>query len=409
MERSWSSSEVGRDLSVVDWAATTLGPPEGWSQSLKTAVRILLSSKFSMWMAWGPELTFFCNDSYRRDTLGKKYPWALGRPASEVWSEIWDDIAPRIDTVMTTGEATWDESLQLLLERSGFVEETYHTFSYSPLADDDGHVEGMLCVVSEVTDQAISTRRMTTLRDLAARTSGHLTETEAVAAAVEQIETDPLSLPFALVYLRDGDTVRLAGTAGTPEGHRLAPVRIALDDPASPWPLAEPLAGRTVLVDLPDDAPPGPWDRPPTQAVAVPLAGAASEEPYGFLVAGLSRYRPLDETYGGFVDLVAGQIAGSITAARTFEGEKRRAETLARLDQAKTDFFTNVSHEFRTPLTLLLGPTEDALRDPALDPDDPQRGRFEVIERNGQRLLQLVNSLLDFSRLEAGGITSHFE
>lgn len=411
MQRSWSSSEVGRDLSAVDWAATPLGPPEGWSQSLKTAVRILLSSKFAMWMAWGPELTFFCNDSYRRDTLGKKYPWALGRPAVEVWSEIWDDIGPRIHTVMSTGEATWDESLQLLLERSGFVEESYHTFSYSPLADDDGHVEGMLCVVSEVTEQAISTRRMTTLRDLAAHTSGHLTESEAVDAAVAQISTDPLSLPFALVYLADPDlgVLRLAGAAGIREGHRLAPSRIEMGDPTSPWPVQDPLAGRTVLVDLPQDAPPGPWGKPPTQAVVVPLAGAASPESYGFLVAGLSRYRPLDEAYAGFVDLVAGQIAAALTSARTFDGEKRRAETLARLDQAKTDFFTNVSHEFRTPLTLLLGPTEDALRDPTLAADDPQRTRFEVVGRNGQRLLQLVNSLLDFSRLEAGGITSRFE
>ncbi|RYJ03513.1 MAG: histidine kinase, partial [Actinomycetales bacterium] len=298
MERSWSSSEVGRDLGAVDWAATPLGPPETWSQSLKTAVRILLSSRFSMWMAWGPELTFFCNDSYRRDTLGKKYPWALGRPATEVWSEIWADIGPRIDTVMTTGEATWDESLQLFLERSGFLEESYHTFSYSPLADDDGHVEGMLCVVSEVTDQVISTRRMTTLRDLAARTSGHLTESEVVAAAVEQIGTDPLSVPFALVYLLDPAVgeVRLAGATGIDDGHSLAPPVISLDDPTSPWPLHEPLAGRTMLVDLPQDAPAGPWDQPPIQAVVVPLVGAASSDAYGVLVAGLSRFRPLDET-----------------------------------------------------------------------------------------------------------------
>ena len=112
--------------------------PRAWPQSLQTAVSILLSSRFSMWMAWGPELTFFCNAAYRRDTLGRKYPWALGRPASEVWAEIWDDIGPRIERVLTTGEATWDAALLLFLERSGYPEETYHTFSYSPLRDDDG-------------------------------------------------------------------------------------------------------------------------------------------------------------------------------------------------------------------------------------------------------------------------------
>ena len=131
---------VGRDHARVDWAATPLGPPRNWPQSLRTAVSILLSSRFSMWMGWGPELTFFCNDAYRRDTLGQKYPWALGRPTSEVWAEIWDDVAPRVQQVLSTEEATWDTSLLLFLERSGYTEESYHTFSYSPLHDDDGAV-----------------------------------------------------------------------------------------------------------------------------------------------------------------------------------------------------------------------------------------------------------------------------
>jgi PAS domain S-box-containing protein len=414
MQSTWTTSEVGRDLAAVDWSATPLGASDDWPLSLKTTVRILLSSKFSMWMAWGPELTFFCNDAYRRDTLGTKYPWALGRPASQVWSEIWPDIEPRIRTVMSTGEATWDESLLLLLERSGFIEETYHTFSYSPLTDDAGQVAGMLCVVSEVTDEVISTRRMTTLRDHAARTTGQLTEGEAISAAREQIEADPLSLPFGLVYLLDADetAVRRGCCAGIGADHPLAPARIAVDDPAAPWPVESALAGHEVTVDLRalgHEPPPGPWDEPPTHALVVPLIGAASPRPYGFLAVGLSPYRPVDPAYTGFVELLAGQLAGAITAARTFEGEKRRAETLARLDQAKTDFFTNVSHEFRTPLTLLLGPAADALGDPRVLSDEAHRGRFEVIHRNGQRLLQLVNSLLDFSRLEAGAVSSRFE
>ena len=132
-----ADEEIGRDLAAVDWTSTPLGPVEGWPQSLRTAVNILLSSRFAMWMAWGPELTFFCNAAYRRDTLGLKYPWALGRPASEVWAEIWADIGPRIERVLSTGEATWDEALMLMVERSGYSEESYHTFSYSPLRDDD--------------------------------------------------------------------------------------------------------------------------------------------------------------------------------------------------------------------------------------------------------------------------------
>ena len=119
-----------------------------------------------MWMAWGPELTFFCNDTYRRDTLGAKYPWALGRPAVEVWAEIWSDIGPRIENVLQTGVASWDESLLLILERSELPEETYHTFSYSPLSDEGGAVSGLLCVVSEDTERVVGDRRMNVLRRL---------------------------------------------------------------------------------------------------------------------------------------------------------------------------------------------------------------------------------------------------
>jgi hypothetical protein len=133
----------------LDWASTPLGEPERWPQSLRTVVRVLLTSRFAMWLGWGEELAFLYNDAYSRMTLGRKHPWALGRPAREVWAEIWADIGPRIEKVMSSGAATWDQALLLFLERSGYPEETYHTFSYSPLADVDGKVAGMLFVVSE--------------------------------------------------------------------------------------------------------------------------------------------------------------------------------------------------------------------------------------------------------------------
>src|SRR3954453_6164742 len=193
---------VGRDLLAVDWTSTGIGPPDGWPRSLTTALRILVTSRFAMWMAWGADLTFFCNDAYRRDTLGEKYPWALGRPAREVWAEIWPDIGPRIETVMDTGVATWDVALQLFLERSGFAEETYHTFSYSPLTDDDGRIAGMLCVVSEDTERVIGERRLATLRDLGS-VATTLTEEEVLATAARHLAANAQDLPFALTYLYD--------------------------------------------------------------------------------------------------------------------------------------------------------------------------------------------------------------
>src|SRR4051794_41096692 len=210
------TGEVGADLLKVDWAATPLGPLEAWPRSLQSVVRLVLTSRFSMWLAWGPELTFFCNDAYRRDTLGEKYPWALGKPAPVVWSEIWADVAPRIQHVLDTGEATWDESLMLFLERSGYREETYHTFSYSPVFDDLGKVAGMLCVVKEVTEEGVAHRRMQTLRALGSRRPSTLAEGEAISTACVQLADSPEDLPFSLVYLfePDGVSARLAGSSG---------------------------------------------------------------------------------------------------------------------------------------------------------------------------------------------------
>ena len=173
-----SSGIVGNDLLAVAWEATPLGPVEAWPRSLATVVSMVLTSRFPMWMAWGPELTFFCNDAYRRDTLGKKYPWALGRPAKEVWEEIWPEIGPRIENVLSTGQATWDEALLLFLERSGYREETYHTFSYSPVTGDDGEITGMLCVVTEDTDRVIGERRLRTLRELGSVSTSGVDEYE---------------------------------------------------------------------------------------------------------------------------------------------------------------------------------------------------------------------------------------
>ncbi|MEV4417929.1 SpoIIE family protein phosphatase [Catellatospora sp. NPDC049609] len=401
--------DVAPDLRAVDWAATPLGPVHGWPQSLRTAVSILLSSKFPMWMAWGPQLTFFCNAAYRRDTLGHKYPWALGRPANQVWAEIWDDIGPRIETVLATGQATWDEALLLFLERSGYQEETYHTFSYSPLRDESGVAVGMLCVVSEDTTRVISERRMATLRDLGSDPSVVRTQAETLAFASRQLDRNQRDLPFTLIYLTDDGTARLAGTAGIPEGHPVAVTPMPLDGPAPLWPAS--LTGtEPQLVDLTrpgfGDLPAGAWPLPPTRALLIPLLRQGGA-PYGFLVAGLNRYRPFDDGYRSFLELVAGHVATGIASARSYQAQQRRAEELAELDRAKTVFFSNISHEFRTPLTLIMGPVDDLRR--RLDSDPATREELDVIHRNGLRLGKLVNSLLDFSRLEAGRMQARYE
>jgi signal transduction histidine kinase/serine phosphatase RsbU (regulator of sigma subunit)/DNA-binding response OmpR family regulator len=363
----------------------------------------------------GSELTFFCNQTYVRDTLGAKYPWALGQPAARVWEEIWDDIGPRIETVMTTGQATWDESLLLFLERSGYVEETYHTFSYSPLTGDDGQVQGMLCVVTEDTERVIGARRLTTLRDLSSALAAATTEAEMFAAAQAPIAANAHSLPFTLTYLLDEDnrTARLAMSTGIRAGHPAAPAMIDISDSDAPWPVAEVAVGENVLIDeLPArfaDLPTGAWDVPPLQAMVVALEHPGDQLPYGVMIAGLNRFRPVDQPYRGYIDLIARQLAGGVTRARAFDAARRQTEELAELDRVKTAFFTNISHELRTPLTLLLGPTQDALDDDREPLPAGQRARLEVVERNAQRLLKQVNTLLDFSRLQSGRASASYE
>ncbi|WP_442808391.1 SpoIIE family protein phosphatase [Streptomyces sp. NBC_01218] len=403
--------KIGQELARVDWSATPLGEPQDWPQSLRTAVSILLSSKFAMWMAWGPELTFFCNEAYRRDTLGQKYPWALGRPSSVVWSEIWGDIGPRIDTVLTSGEATWDEGLLLFLQRSGYLEESYHTFSYSPLRDDDGVVVGMLCVVSEDTERVIGERRMATLRDLGSDPSVVRTEQEMLDFAAEQLNRNPYDLPFTLTYLfQDDGNARLASATGLVSTHPAA-AEIIPAGSTSPWSTDALVRGEAVLVPL--DGEPftglssGAWEETPTQALVVPLLQQGGT-PYGFLVAGLNRYRDLDEGYRGFVELVAGHVATGVASARSYQAQQRRAEELAELDRAKTTFFSNISHEFRTPLTLIMGPVQE-LRQQLADAEPSLREELEAVHRNGLRLGKLVNMLLDFSRIEAGRMRASYE
>ncbi|HEX4036536.1 MAG TPA: ATP-binding protein [Acidobacteriaceae bacterium] len=401
--------ELGELMQGVDWGQTPLGPVGAWPQSLQTVVRILLTSRYAMWMGWGPELTFLYNDTYARMTLGKKHPWGLGKPASVVWSEIWADLWSRIQGVLQEGRATWDEGLLLFLERSGFKEETYHTFSYSPLSGDDGRITGMLCVVSEETERVIGERRLSFLRTLAAGLGTAIVEEDVLAAIRSSLAQNRKDLPFTLTYLAGADgRMRLRCTSGIVPGHGAAPQEIEVEG-KEVWPVGEVLSSKaTVTVDELGrrftGLPMGAWDTEPRRAVLVPLQRQGQEQPAGIFIAGLNPYRPLDSEYTGFLELIAGQMAAGLANAHAYEQERRRAEALAELDRAKTIFFSNVSHEFRTPLTLMLGPLEEILS--ARDSELPgeERAQVETVHRNGLRLLKLVNALLDFSRIEAGGI-----
>ncbi|MDZ7964151.1 MAG: ATP-binding protein [Nostoc sp. DedSLP03] len=406
--------EMGARMREQDWSKTSLGPTQQWPQSLKTAVRIMLTSRQPMFVWWGEELINLYNDAYKT-IIGGKHPEALGQPASYVWREIWDQVRPRAESAMLKNEGTYDEALLLIMERNGYPEETYYTFSYSPVPNDQGDTGGIICANTEDTQRIISERQLALLRELAARTADARTFDEACTLSASCLESNPYDLPFAMIYLVDPDKqeVFLAGTCRIEQNHVAVPETVALDADGV-WPFAETIETHRpkLISDLEvsfSSLPCGVWQRSPHQAIAVPIAPSGQSGKAGILIAGLNPFRLFDDNYQGFIDLVAAQIAASIANAQAYEEERKRAEALAEIDRAKTVFFSNVSHEFRTPLTLMLGPLEDTLTTCATLLPAKEREQLEMVQRNGLRLLKLVNSLLDFSRIEAGRVQASYE
>jgi signal transduction histidine kinase len=408
--------EMGALVRSFDWSRTAIGPIQTWSPALRMMVGFMLANRFPLLLWWGPEFISIYNDPYR-PVLGAKHPWGLGKPVRECWSEIWPILKPLIETPFNGGPATWMEDIELEINRHGFVEETHFTIAYSPVPDETAPhgIGGVLATVHEISDKVVSERRVAALHELGARVSEARTAEEACARAAATLERHGKDLPFALIYLLDAGAgrARLASTAGARAGDGVSPRTIGLEDDGAAWPLGEAMrCPAPVTVERIGDrfasVPQGPWSEPPHTALVVPIPSGRPNEPAGFLVAGISPRLRLDDRYVRFLELAASQIGTAIASARAYEEERRRAEALAELDRAKTVFFSNVSHEFRTPLTLMLGPLEETLAG-AGDLLTADRERLAVAHRNALRLLKLVNTLLDFSRIEAGRIEASYE
>ncbi|MET0342178.1 MAG: ATP-binding protein [Polyangiales bacterium] len=404
-----AGGELGARMRAFDWDSTPLGPAASWPRSLQTAVRIMLTCRQPMFVWWGESLINLYNDAYC-NVLGGKHPSALGRPAEEVWREIWPQVAPRAASALLD-DGTYDEALLLIMHRHGYPEETYYTFSYSPVPDDAGGTGGIICANTEETQRILDERQLTMLRELAAGTADARSVELACAQTADCLTKNPHDLPFALLYVvaQDGKSVTLAGSTPGLHGHPLVPVTQQLGR-GGLWPLDDALATQQItLVDLPDGEcarfPRGAWDVAPARAVVVPITAPGEQGTRALLIAGLSPYRKFDPTYRGLFELTASQLVSSFAAAEAYEQARRRAEALTELDRVKTAFFSNVSHEFRTPLTLMLGPTEDAL---ASEPAALSGDALKTVYRNQLRLLKLVNTLLDFARIEAGRAQATF-
>jgi PAS domain S-box-containing protein len=408
--------EMGRLMRAQNWQDSSFGPKEYWPQSLRTAVSICLASRFPIILFWGQELRQFYNDAYRPILGQTKHPDALGQRAQDCWPEVWDVIGPMLHGVLITGEATWSENQLLLLDRNGYVEECYFTFSYSPIRNETGEVGGIFCAVTETTAEILDERRLHTLRSLAITMAQARTVEQVCQITVSTLIEHSADLPFSLLYLLNNTNAQLAGTTGLPAGTLASPDTIVLSDPESPWPLSQvAFQGEPELLDDLTSRFTDSWktlfqqEQPlPHSALLLPIPRVGETHPYAILIVGINPRRHLDADYSGFLTLLAGQIAAAIGATLAYQEAQQRVEALAELNRTKTAFFSNISHEFRTPLTLLLGPLDTVLADPHNSLDSTYRTQLEMVRRNGLRQLKLVNALLDFSRLEAGRMEAFY-
>jgi signal transduction histidine kinase/DNA-binding NarL/FixJ family response regulator len=397
--------EMGALIRSIDWSTTPVGAIETWPQSLKTAVSMMLNTHFPMYIAWGQEFTQFYNDGYRPILGSTKHPAAMGRSTKFTFAEIWNIIGPMFEGVME-GQAVGFTDFMLPLDRHGFTEECYFIFSYSPIKQEDGTTGGVLVTVTETSERVLGERRLNTLRQLGDRSFHCENIGDTITTVLEVLSGNKHDIPFSLWYSYDAseNAYVLDGSTGidvrnsAPSTEKI--VAVANENPLVAIPTSGVFQRPVVSTDQP-------WPEIAQYCCVCPLSRRDQSEGFGVLLLGVSPRLRYDFQYHNFFKLLSDQVITALTNADSREQERRRVEALAEIDRAKTAFFSNISHEFRTPLTLMLGPLEELL-------DQGEKLSYVQIEnaktahRNAMRLLRLVNTLLDFSKIEAGKLEATF-
>jgi len=401
----------GALLLSTDWSGTPLGPVSGWSGELASAVRTVLASKLPMLIWWGPELVQIYNQAFE-PLLGDKHPTAMGQSAMLCWPEVWAELEPLVESVLAGKGGTLSRDFLLFLRRHGYVEETYWTFSYSPIVNDGNEVLGIFVATNDVTAHVIGERRLTTVHELGTMSRADLHSLkDAGKAALDVMAGNRPALPFAACYLRDGNGLRLASSYGIVSDTAACPFTIPRSAPSAIARVAR--TGESQMFDLASlaktgDVSPSPLGPAvPTLAMLGGLSITGQREPVGVLVLGINPYRAVDAAYRSFLDLVTRWCSTLLSDARAYEYERARAEMLTELDEAKTRFFQNVSHEFRTPLTLVLGALQGVDTESSSGPQGLDAEMIETARRAALRLDRLVDAIFTFAQAEGGSLVAH--
>ncbi|WP_007510700.1 sensor domain-containing diguanylate cyclase [Pseudofrankia saprophytica] len=328
-----SGGEVGQLMSTMDWSATPLGPVRGWCAELRMAVSICLESRFPMQVLWGPELIVLHNDALISH-VGRKHPGCIGRPFREVFAEVMHILDPLLGQVMSGGGATWSQNLRVLLDRHGYLEECFFTFSYSPIRRiSSAEVLGVLTTSQETTAQVVGLRRLSRLREIASVTVHAQTSEEVFRNAAEAMGRASADVPYCMIVLRDPDAARPVARPVAMTGLAAVPGVLSRPGTLDPDGLLPEfrdslLSGRMMisrrLVERLDLRPT--TDIPTlNRAIILPLTAGGYEPPLGLLVAGISDWLPLDSDYRTFFTLAAAQISGAASSADAAEAARTRA------------------------------------------------------------------------------------
>ncbi|GAA4499447.1 hypothetical protein GCM10023172_18020 [Hymenobacter ginsengisoli] len=401
--------EMGARIRELDWSQTLLGPVATWPQSLRTAVTIILGSRFPMMVHWGPELVHFYNDGYAT-ILESKHPGALGQPAEPWWREMWPFLVDIFRPVLA-GETTYFENSLVLPNRKGFVEEAYFTFSHSPIYDEQGQVGGIFVTALETTSTVLQQRRLALLSHLTAQTALSALPAEAAQHLLGALATNPADIPFSLLYTHEATArhAQLRAWFGLPAGEPMAPTTLPADFAApNGWPLAEVLHGGQPLLleNLPERF--GKWPADlnaelPTRAILLPLLTVPTSRTVSVLILGLSARRPWDEAYQAFFTLVADYAGRALARAATMHEAQRLNQALREANTSLDSFVHIVAHDLKGPATNL-----ERLLDVYHEssPGPEQDYIVSLVEKEVHRLTSTIQGLLQVLHTQHGAAGS---
>lgn len=436
------------------WQTTPLGSRDQWDVCLKQAADLTLNAPYPTAIWWGPSLVMIYNDAYAAMST-TKHPRIFGQSGLDAWGELWDTLGPALQSCMK-GNPVYKRDDLLLMDRLDSVEqsleETYHTWSWTPIRGNDDDIAGIFNTTIETTAKVLAERRLTTLQVLGSRAAIAQSKEAFCQAALSTLEENDKDVPFALLYLSDVATNPLVvsesvdtqqgthvtdlskhqfgakrlrldfkGSICVPHGHVAAPptVEVVVDTTMGfkgirsngfEWPIEQAFHSRdsirvTIPKELAEEFQTRGWGDVVTDAIVVPLSSEGDLAPLGVAILGLNTRRTFDADYSKWIDVLRSAMSSYLTGAIAREEEVRRSEHLAELDAAKTALFSNASHELRTPLTLISGPINDCVN----EVQDPKiRAKLQMAGRNADRLARLVDSLMDFSRLEAGRLEGRY-